>query len=234
MDVFECIESRRSVRNYLDVPVEWEKIGKIVEAAKYAPSSGNLQNWVFIIVKDPDSRKTLADSSLQQQWMEKAPVHIVVCADTKKAEMYYGMRGERLYSVQNCAAAVENMLLAATALGLGSCWIGAFDEEIVKRTVNIPEGWRPQAIVTIGYYKDKVPMPFKNELYTITYIEGFWSRIIDINKVMGFPSAKVQKVVGTIKDQFDKKDKHIEKAKQGAKKAVEKSKNILNKLKKKN
>jgi len=203
MDVFEAIFKRRSVRNYLEVPVEWEKIGYILEAGRAAPSAGNLQSWKFIVCTRGDQRKALASAALNQRWMETAPVHIVVCAEPKRVEIFYGIRGERLYSVQNCAAAIQNMMLAAYAQGLGSCWIGAFDEDMVKSTCNVPDYGRPQAILTIGYPAGETKDPGRAAVYSVTFIGGYHSRIRDFNKVMGFHSHKVQKAFTAGKEMIE-------------------------------
>jgi len=118
MDTFDAIKKRRSIRKYLDIPVEWYKITKILEAGKQAPSSGNLQTWRFIVVTDKKIRRELAEASLQQYWMESAPVHIIVCSEVGIAKQFYGLRGERFYSIQNSAAAIQNILLAAYSLNL--------------------------------------------------------------------------------------------------------------------
>ena len=204
MDVFECIFTRRSVRKFLEVPLEWDKVGYILEAGRAAPSAGNMQNWKFIVCSGADQRKALAEASLGQSWMENAPIHIVVCSEPKKVEMFYGIRGERLYSVQNCAAAVMNMLLAAHAQGIGSCWVGAFDEEMVKRTCGIPTIGRPQAILCFGYPAEKTKDPGRTALYTVTFLGSYHSRIRDINKVMGYTSNKVRKAVSAGKEVLEK------------------------------
>jgi nitroreductase len=204
MEVFECITTRRSVRKYLDVPVEWEKVGTVLEAGRAAPSAGNLQNWKFIVVLDKDLRHQIADAALQQSWMKDAPVHIIVCAEPKKAEQFYGLRGERLYTVQNCAAAIENMLLTAHSLNLGSCWVGAFDEEMLKRTLNIPDDVRPQAIITLGYPAEKTRAPVRYRIEDIVFLETWMNRIKDINAYFGYTSAKVQKAISKSKEFFNK------------------------------
>ncbi len=133
MNTEECIKTRRSVRKYKDKQVDWDLITNILDAGKFAPSAGNIQNWKFIVVRKEDVIKKLAKASFDQDWMEDAPVHIVVVGEPEKASRFYGARGERLYTIQSCAAAVENMLLVANELGLGSCWVGAFDESKVHR-----------------------------------------------------------------------------------------------------
>ena len=184
MEIFECISTRRSIRKYLDIPVEWDKIGTILEAGRLAPSSGNIQDWNFVVVQDEEKRKAIAEASLRQHWMSKAPVHIIVCADLKKSERFYGVRGNRLYSIQNNAAAIENMLLTAHSLGLGACWVGAFDENVVSRVLSIPDHARPQAIITIGYSDEKPKEPDKYPLTTVVFLEKYGNRIKDMASVM--------------------------------------------------
>ena len=105
MEVLECIKTRRSIRKYLDKPLPWELIANVMEAGRYAPSAGNLQNWKFIAVMSEGRRKAIAEASLQQYWMEQAPVHIVICSEPEKGEMHYGKRGKENYTIQNSAAA---------------------------------------------------------------------------------------------------------------------------------
>lgn len=210
MDVLRAIFTRRSVRDYIEAPVEWDKVGYVLEAGRAAPSSGNLQNWKFIVCSGAEQRKALAEASLNQKWMEKAPIHIVVCSEPKRVEIFYGLRGERLYSVQNCAAAIENMLLAAHSLGLGSCWVGAFDEEMVKRVCSIPDYARPQAIITIGYSSGNEKDPGRTALYTVTFLGGYHGRIRDINKVMGYTSEKVRRVIASAKEAADSGSKGLD------------------------
>ncbi|GIU69587.1 MAG: NADH dehydrogenase [Candidatus Woesearchaeota archaeon] len=135
METLEAINQRRSIRKYLDKPVEFEKITTIIDSARKAPSAGNLQDWSFIIVTDKNLIKQVASYALEQYWIATAPALIVVCGLPEKHEMYYGLRGKRLYNIQDCAAAIENILLSATDLGLGTCWVGAFEEEKIRTTV---------------------------------------------------------------------------------------------------
>ena len=173
MDVFECIRTRRSVRKYLRKELEWDKIGQILDAGRMAPSAGNLQNWQFLVVTEEEKKKGIAEASARQYWMLNASIHIIVCEKPQIMEQYYGLRGERLYSIQNCAAAIENMLLMAHSLSLGACWVGAFDEEKVKRICSIPERARPQAIITIGYPDEKPIMPPKLTLENVAFLNRY-------------------------------------------------------------
>lgn len=176
MDTLECIRTRRSIRKYKDKPVEWEKVSNILDAGRMAPSAGNVQNWKFIIIRDEAARKKVSDACLQQDWMMQAPIHIAVCALPEKIKRYYGVRGERLYTPQNCAAAVENMLLAAHTQGLGSCWVGAFDEDMMRRALGLPEDVIIHAIVTIGYANESPQCPPRNAFFAIFYLEQWGIR----------------------------------------------------------
>ena len=113
--VLKLIATRRSIRKYKDIPVEWTKMVDILEAGRCAPSCGNLQNWKFIVVTEPEAKHKVAEACVKQYWMEQAPVLIVICSNPDKAEKHYGVRGEKLYSVQNGAAAAMNMILAASS-----------------------------------------------------------------------------------------------------------------------
>ncbi len=193
METLNCIESRRSIRKYLDKQVEFEKIGNVLNAGRLAPSSGNLQDWKFILVTEQDLRKQIAEACMQQYWMATAPVHIVICNQPVRTERMYGKRGEELYGIQNAAAAAQNMLLASTDQGLGSCWVGAFQESMLQRALSIDDDARPMAVITIGY-PDEVPQPpMKQTLENVTFIERWGSRIKDFAAYVGYYSQHVTK-----------------------------------------
>jgi len=210
MDTIECMMTRRSVRKYIDMPVEWDKIGTILEAGKMAPSAGNLQNWKFVIVLEKEKKAAIAEACLQQRWMVTAPVHIIIYALPQRASQFYGVRGERLYTIQNCAAAAENMLLAAHALGLAGCWVGAFDEDKLKSVVGGIEEVRPQIVLTIGYPDEQPAMPTKYKLENIAYQERWrrGSQLKNFDYTMGEYSVFVQKGIKDGKEMLNKlKDK---------------------------
>ena len=149
--VFSVLESRQSVRNYSKRKVEDKLILKLMEAAGEAPSTGNYQPWEFIIVQDPEIKKQLVEGCYNQEWMLTAPLFIVACTNNRLAGAIYGLRGLKLYGIQSVAAAIQNILIAAEALGLSTCWVGAFSETIVSRVLECPEHVRPCAIITVGY-----------------------------------------------------------------------------------
>ncbi len=199
MDILDIIKTRRTIKEFTPQFVDWDKISKILDAARHAPSCGNIQNWKFVVVIETDLKKQLAEAALQQYEIINAAVLIVVCSEPEKAERYYGARGEHLYSVQNCAAAAQNMLLEAHSLGLGTRWIGAFDEEMVKHILGIPDEARPQIIVAIGHPKEIPQKPPKMPLEPLVYFNSWRNRIRDPVKYMSDYSTiikrKLQKVL---------------------------------------
>lgn len=184
-DILEFLKSRRSIRKFIpNKPIDWDSISKCIEAARHAPSSGNLQNWKFIIILEPDIKKAVAEAALQQWWIAEAPVVIVAIAEPDRAERYYGVRGERLYSIQNCAAAVENLILEAHSLGLGTSWVSAFDEDTLKRILGIENFARPQVIIPLGYPAEVPPKPPKIPLEQIVFFNAWRNRIRDPARYM--------------------------------------------------
>jgi nitroreductase len=171
MELMEAIINRRSIRSYRDKPVEDEKIEKILDASGWAPSAGNLQSVEYIVVKDKETKNKLAEASYGQAQPSKAPVNIVVCVNFKKIS-HYGDRGEGLYSLQESGACIQNLMLTAHSLGLGTCWIGAFDEERTKEALNIPDHVRPVGIITVGY-SDEKPRSSRRNLKDIVFNEKY-------------------------------------------------------------
>jgi nitroreductase len=204
MNVFECIQTRRSVRNYSSKNLDFDKLTLILEAATKAPSSGNLQDYRFIIVNDKEKIRKLAEHCNEQYWIATAPVIIIVCSDTEKTETYYGLRGQRLYSTQNSAAAIQNMLLAAHGLGIGACWIGAFNEEYLSDEFNIPGKVRPHAIITLGYQEGQLEPKTENDLNTMIFFNSYGSKIENMNLLLREYSKEIDKVL-------TKSDKEINK-----------------------
>lgn len=175
MDVKEAITGRRSIRNYLDKPVPDELVAQVLDVARFAPSSGNLQNWKVVLVSDPDKKSELATAALRQKWITTAPVLLVVCNVLADVKRLYKERGEFLYSIQNIAIFANNILLAAHSLGLGSCWVGAFDPDAVKRVLRIPDGVEPEAIIALGYPVEEVDAPSRKTLEQFVFLETWGS-----------------------------------------------------------
>ena len=171
--IITTIKTRRSVRSYIDVPVEWDKLITAVEAGMMAPCAGNLQIWRFAIVRGAEKRKAIAEACLQQYWMEQAPAHIAIFAKLTKEEQYYGVRATRLYSIQDCAMAAMNIMLAAHELGLSTCFVSAFDEEAIGRIFKLPGDVRPQGVITVGYSDEKPDVPLRYRVEQIVGVESY-------------------------------------------------------------
>ena len=147
MDVLEAVKTRRSIRSYQEKPVEDQKLLKVLEAARLSPSAVNYQPWTFIVVKDRAAKAQLS-KAYPRQWFAKAPVIIVVCASPEKA--WKRSDGEEFWKI-DAAIATQSLVLAATSEGLGTCWIGAFDEDKAKSALGIPSNVRVVAMTPLGY-----------------------------------------------------------------------------------
>jgi nitroreductase len=154
MDFFDAVSARYSVRAYEARDVEDEKLEKVIEAARFAPSASNRQEWRFIVVKDAKKRKKLGDAAHKQAFVGEAPVVIAACAVTDGHLMSCG---QPCYPI-DVAIALEHVALAAAALGLGTCWIGAFDEAAAKAVLGVPADVRIVQLMPLGYPSDK-PRP---------------------------------------------------------------------------
>ena len=148
MTVLEAIRIRQSARKYQNRSVEQEKLDIIFEAARLAPSAKNLQEWHLIIVRDTEIRKKLMHAAKNQRFVGQAPVVIACCAETNNN--YTMTCGQLAYPI-DVAIAIDHMTLAATELGLGTCWVGAFYENQVKEILNIPAEIRVVQLLTLGY-----------------------------------------------------------------------------------
>lgn len=193
MDPYECISARRSIRKYLQKPVDFNKLALILEAGSKAPSAGNLQDYRFVVITEKDKIRAIADHCTDQFWIAEAPVIIAVCSDTESAESYYGLRGQRLYSVQNSAAAIQNMLLAAHSLGLGTCWIGSFNEDYMSEALKIPDKVRVQSIITLGYADGAPDIKSSRELGDMVFFNVYGNKIRNMNALLKEYSKEISK-----------------------------------------
>ncbi len=149
MDVFEAIRTRRSIRKYRQEPIPDEKLESIFEAARLAPSAGNRQPWRFVVVQDADRKKALAEAANNQTFLRDASAIVAAVGDPAVSARWFE---------KDLMIALEHMVLAATALGYGTCWIGAFDEDAVKRLLKIPARMKIVALLPIGI-PDETPAP---------------------------------------------------------------------------
>lgn len=154
MDVLTAIQGRRSIRKYSGRPVEDEKLQKVLEAGRLSPSASNLQNWKFIVVRDPEKIRKLAEAAYSQPFVGQAPVILAACGTDTESVMKCG---QHRYTI-DLSIATAYMILEAHEQGLGTCWLGRFDENMVKTILDIPEEVRVVAVTTLGY-ADESPDP---------------------------------------------------------------------------
>jgi nitroreductase len=157
MNVLDAIKTRKSVRAYLDKPVEDEKLDTILKAARLAPSAANLQEWRFVVVRDSDKRKKLVEAAKGQTFVGEAPIVLVACAETDNHVMTCG---QLCYPI-DVAIALDHITLTAVELGLGTCWIGKFEEKKVKEILDIPEEIHVVELMPLGYPSDPSPVEKK-------------------------------------------------------------------------
>ena len=158
MEFFETLALRHSIRAFSSRPVEEAQIQKILEAANQAPSAGNLQAYEVYVVGDSATRRALAQAAYGQEFLSSAPLVLVYCAHPARNAGRYGERGRRLYAPQDATIACTFSMLAVTALGLATVWVGAFDDDAVSRAIALPTGVKPVAMLPIGYAGEE-PMP---------------------------------------------------------------------------
>jgi nitroreductase len=173
MDVYEAIKGRRSVRAFKSDDVSPEIVEKLIDAARQAPSAGNIQPWEFIVVRESEIKRSLVEAASGQTFIEEAPVVIVVCANENRSSQGYGVRGKTLYCLQDTAAATQNLLLFAYSMGLGTCWVGAFREEEARKALRIPSGIRPVAIIPVGYPAEAPQPRSRRAINLIVHHETF-------------------------------------------------------------
>ncbi|MHA2393744.1 MAG: nitroreductase family protein [Promethearchaeota archaeon] len=168
MNVIEAIKTRRSVRKYKKDPIPDADLKTILEAAQLAPSAGNKQPWNFIIVRDTETKKKLAEKARKQLWIGNAGVVVAALAMDKKDPTIYERWVER-----DVMTAVEHMVLAAWELGYGTCWIGAFEQKDIKEILDIPESMTVINLLPIGVPDHKPDprgrKPFAEIFFAETY-----------------------------------------------------------------
>ena len=170
MEVFAAIRKRRSIRLYERKPVNEEKLNRVLEAGRLAPSADNRQPWRFIVVTDEKIKEKLR-AAYDEEWFVSAPVIIVGCAVPKEA--WVRMDGQEYWMV-DVAIAMQNMILTATELGLGTCWIADFDEEAARKALKLPLGVRVVAMTPLGYpAEQKRPVGNRKPLSEIVHYNSW-------------------------------------------------------------
>ena len=169
MDVFTAISQRSSVRAYKSADVEEDKLKKVLEAARLSPSASNRQEWKFIIVKNKETKKKLAKAAFGQSFIGEAPIVVVACGTESKAIMGCGQPTHTV----DVSIACAYMILQAYELGLGTCWIGAFKEDEVKKILNISEHVRVVAMTPLGYPNQPPSQKSRKSLDQIVCFEKY-------------------------------------------------------------
>lgn len=167
MDVLEAIFTRRSVRRYERRYVSDELVRKVLEAAIYAPSSKNAQPWEFIVIRNKETKERLAELAPYGKFLREAPVVIAVVTDPAKSPRFHEVDG---------ACAVQNLALAAHALGLATCWIGTMDREAAKPLLGVPPERNLLTVLPLGYPAERPPRPWRRPLSEIAYSEKYGLR----------------------------------------------------------
>jgi nitroreductase len=173
MDFLELVKKRRSVRNYLDKPVEESLLEKVLEAGRLAPSACNNQPWVFIVIKDSAARAGLA-SVYKREWFRRAPIIIAVCCDRS---ISWKSADGRDSGAIDAAIALDHITLAATELGLGTCWVCAFNAAQARNALKLPENIDPVAFTPLGYPGPEAPLSKKRKpMNEIVFRERYGNR----------------------------------------------------------
>lgn len=187
MELFEAIRTRRSIRKYLDKPIEEEKLQAVLEAVRQAPSWANMQCCRMVVVKDREVKRQLSDLSYVESFfapkgyksnpskkaLADAPVVIVLCADPAHSGTLWGQN----YYLVDCGIAAQNMMLAARGQGLGSVFVGVYDEERIKNLLNIPAAVRVVGLFPLGYpAEEKGAGPSRKPLQEICFVEQWMGR----------------------------------------------------------
>jgi nitroreductase len=151
MDTFQAIQTRKSIRAYQDKPVPRDTLERVLEAGRLAPSARNTEPWHFIAVTNPEKRKALS-KGMYAKFVAGAPLVIVVCGDKKASSDWYAV---------DASLAAENMVLAAVNEGLGTCFVGSFDEADVKAVLKVPDNFEVLVMITVGYPQEKLDLSSK-------------------------------------------------------------------------
>ena len=168
MDVYEAIENRRSVRAYEDRPVEDDKLQRVLNAGRLSPSARNRQERKFVVVREAPARQAVADAA-GQAWLAGAPAVVAVVGTTPDAAMHCGVPTDPV----DCAIAIDHMTLAAVAEGLGTCWIGHFDQDACCKLLNVPAGAKIIELLALGYPSEGPPARPRKALEEIVCHERF-------------------------------------------------------------
>ena len=170
METIRAINERRSIRKFKNIDIAENILSILLNAAQNAPSAGNVQGRDYIIITDQQIKQQLVDASYNQKFINQAPVIIVFVANIERSSSIYGGRGI-LYAIQDATASVMNVMVVAHDIGLGTCWIGTFDEDFVKEILKIPKNLKPVAIIPVGYPDENPIAPQRLDLEKLLHWE---------------------------------------------------------------
>ncbi len=172
MDFDSIIQKRKSVRAFKNKRASWKEVLEAIDAANQGPFASNQNHLHFVIIEEPDMIDKIAQAC-DQLWMNRVGILVAVISNDQGLESMFGERG-RVYSRQQSGAAISTFLLKITELGLASCWVGAYDDDEIKRLLKVPSGMQVEAILPVGYEKDKTAKkPKKKSLEATVYWEGW-------------------------------------------------------------
>ncbi|MBT3691132.1 hypothetical protein HOG16_02715 [Candidatus Woesearchaeota archaeon] len=169
MDIDNIIKERRSIRHFKKKDIPWKKINEILESFTYAPCAGDIQNFRLIVFKN-DGKLNKACHS--QSSVVESNFLVAVCSDDSDLVISYKEKG-KFFGIQNTAAGIQNMMLKAYSMKVGSCWIRTYDEDKIRAILKIPEKISLHAIVAFGYFKDKPEMPLRLDTQKVISFNEF-------------------------------------------------------------
>jgi nitroreductase len=172
MDIFDVFSSRYSIRAFADQPIRGEDLEKILDAVNRAPSAGNRQAFEIYQVTGLDYKRALKKAAYDQEFLVQAPAVLVFCASPTRSAERYGERGKTLYCIQDATIACTYAMLAATALGFGTVWVGAFEEQAVAEIIHADPAHRPIAMLPIGYPNETPRLRPRRSLSEIVHPVG--------------------------------------------------------------
>jgi len=228
MNTLDAIYNRWGCRKYSDEPIDKEVLGTILDAGRYAPSAGNLQDRSFIIVRDRKLKSEIAQAAGNQTWMQVPPIHIVVVSNNTKLGKFFGQKGDKIYSVQDTAFAVQNMLLAATDLNIGCSLIVGFNEEKICDLFQISPPAQPYAIIVLGHPMEPAKPSPKYPLENFVFFEKYGNKIADMDVAFG-DIGKTEEAI--IKGITSGAEKGKEEAKKTTRRIIEKVKSLFKRKK---
>lgn len=173
MDFSDVVRNRHSIRRYQARELEQEKLDTLLDTINAAPSAGDLQAYAVVLVRDTQGKQALATAAHGQTFLAEAPLVLVFCADHLRSAGKYGKRGAELYAIQDATIAAAYCQLAATALGLATVWVGAFDAEAAAAVLEAPNHVTPVAIIPVGYPAEEPSSTPRRQLDDLVRLEKF-------------------------------------------------------------